>query len=67
MYAFRYKEMKIHELDAGHMTNMAATPIYVMIDCICLSHIKFCSVLVKTLKKKLRKSSSSPEPVDRFP
>ena len=28
MYAFRYKEMKINEHDAGHMTKMAATPIY---------------------------------------
>ena len=28
MYAFRYKEMKIHEHDAGHMSKMAPTPIY---------------------------------------
>ena len=28
MQAFRYKEMKIHEQDAGHMTKMAATPLY---------------------------------------
>ena len=28
MYEFRYKEMKIHEHDAGHMTKMTATPIY---------------------------------------
>ena len=28
MYAFRNKEMKIHKHDAGHMTKMAATPIY---------------------------------------
>ena len=28
MYAFRYKEMKIHEHDAGHMTKVAATLIY---------------------------------------
>ena len=26
--AFRYKEMKIHEHDAGHMTKMATMPIY---------------------------------------
>ena len=25
---FRYKEIKIHEYDAGHMTKMAAMPIY---------------------------------------
>ena len=28
MYAFRFKEMKIYWHDAGHMTKMAATPIY---------------------------------------
>ena len=28
MEAFRYKEMKINKHDAGHMTKMAATPIY---------------------------------------
>ena len=28
MKAFRYKEIKIYENDAGHMTKMAATPIY---------------------------------------
>ena len=28
MYAFRYKEMKIWWHDAGHMTKLAATPIY---------------------------------------
>ena len=28
MKVFRYKEMKIYEHDAGHMTKMAATPIY---------------------------------------
>ena len=28
MYAFRHKEMNIHEHDAGHMTKMAATPVY---------------------------------------
>ena len=28
MKAFRYKEMKIYYHDAGHMTKMAATPIY---------------------------------------
>ena len=28
LYAFIYKEMKIHEHDAGYMTKMAATPIY---------------------------------------
>ena len=27
MYAFRYKEMKIHSHDAVHMTKMAARPI----------------------------------------
>ena len=26
--SFRYKEMKIHEHDAGHTTKMAAAPIY---------------------------------------
>ena len=28
MKAIRYKEMKIRRHDAGHMTKMAATPIY---------------------------------------
>ena len=28
MKAFRYKEMKIYLHDAGHMTKMAAMPIY---------------------------------------
>ena len=28
MKAFRYKEMKIYKNDAGHMTKMAAMPIY---------------------------------------
>ena len=28
MLVFRYKEMKINEHDAGHMTKMAAMPIY---------------------------------------
>ena len=28
METFCYKEMKIYEYDAGHMTKMAATPIY---------------------------------------
>ena len=28
MKAFRYKEMKIYLLDPGHMTKMAAMPIY---------------------------------------
>ena len=28
MLAFRYKEMKINKHDAGHMTKVAATPIY---------------------------------------
>ena len=28
MYAFRYKEMKIHEHDAGHMTKIATMSIY---------------------------------------
>ena len=28
MLAVRYKEDKIYEHDAGHMTKMAATPIY---------------------------------------
>ena len=28
MKAFRYKETKIYYHDAGHMTKMAATPIY---------------------------------------
>ena len=28
MYVFGYKEMKIHEHDAGHMTKMAGTSIY---------------------------------------
>ena len=28
MEAFRFKEMKIYWHDAGHMTKMAATPIY---------------------------------------
>ena len=28
MEAFRYKEMKINEHDADHMTKVAATPIY---------------------------------------
>ena len=28
MYAIRYKEMKIHYYDAGHMTKMAVVPIY---------------------------------------
>ena len=32
MEAFRYKEMKINEHDAGQMTKMAATPIYGKID-----------------------------------
>ena len=28
MWTFKYKEMKIHDHDAGHMTKMATTPIY---------------------------------------
>ena len=28
MEALTYKEMQIHEHDAGHMTKMAAMPIY---------------------------------------
>ena len=28
MKAFRYKEMKSYQHDAGHMTKMAAMPIY---------------------------------------
>ena len=28
MKAFRYKEIKVDKHDAGHMTKMAATPIY---------------------------------------
>ena len=28
MYTFSIKEMKIHEHAAGHMTMMAATPVY---------------------------------------
>ena len=28
METFCYKEMKSYEYDAGHMTKMAATPIY---------------------------------------
>ena len=28
MSTFRYKEMQIHEHDAGHMIKIASTPIY---------------------------------------
>ena len=28
MQAFMYKEMKVHEHDAGHLTKMAAIPLY---------------------------------------
>ena len=34
METFCYKDMKIHEYGAGHMTKMAATPIYAKNDSI---------------------------------